>query len=115
MILIKIPLKMNITQLEAIVSALRYRLVSKPSIMVNGKSEDSREQTLYYQMTLKLTEKLAKQLVNKQLNPTKKKEFKLKLNYPEAYTLYNVLFEVETPEHISIYIRNVFNQLDKLI
>jgi len=115
MILIKIPIKLTLPQLEAAVTTMRYWLMSRDDIMVNGKSQISKERTLAYQTALKLTEKLAKSLVDKQLNPLKKKEFKLKLNYPEAYTLYNVLFEVETPEHISLYVRSVFNQLDKLL
>jgi len=116
MILIKIPIKTNTKQLEAIVSALRYRLLSQPEIMVNGKSVDNdREKTFHYQLTLKLAEKLSRKLMDKKLNPGKKKEFTIKLNYPEAYTLYNVLFEVETPPEIALYNRSIFSQLDKML
>ena len=114
MIIIKIPIRFTTARLEAVVGVLRLYLMQHTGAYTNGKVNGSRKDTLMYQVVLKLTDKLIRKLSDKKLTSAKDKDFKVKLNYCEAYFLFVVLLNTEQLEtQIVVHIDTIIGQLDK--
>jgi len=116
MILIKVNIKLTVERLEAVTTALRIYLMSQNHIYANGKAANDPDETLRFQLALRLAEKLGKKLMEKRLNPPAKKEFSIKLRYEYIYILHKALSQTSTrDDRMDVYLRDIIYQTDRLL